>query len=114
MTPLPRLLRDSSLAVLVFIAVGQLTGHGAALAAGGIGGLVNLAGLVIACSGNPGALMGRLVLHNLTAMAVLYVLLTRFEPLPALLGLLAPLAAITVRTLMDHPPAPSPSSGVDR
>ena len=112
MTPLPRLLRDSAFAALVFIAVGQAAGHGLAVAAGCIGALVNLGGLVIACSGTPGALMGRLVLHNLTAMAVLYVLLTRFEPLPAMLGLPAPLVAITVRTLIDQPSSSTP--GVQR
>lgn len=112
MTPLPRLLRDSALAALVFIAIGQIAGHGVAVAAGSIGGVVNLAGLAIACSGSPGALMGRLALHNLTAIVVLYVLLSRFEPLPAMLGLLAPLVAITFRTLIDQPSSSTP--GVQR
>lgn len=112
MTPLPRLLRDSALAALVFIAIGQIVGHGVVVAAGCIGGLVNFAGLIIACSGSPGALLGRLALHNLTAMVVLYVLLTRFEPLPALFGLLAPLVAITFRTLIDQPSSSTP--GVHR
>lgn len=113
MTPLPTLLRDTCLAALAFSVVGQICGHGASVAAGSVGGVLNLAGLAISVSGNPGALMGRLALHNVTALAVLYVLLTRFEPVPAMLGLLAPLFAIAARTFLG-PVLPAPAPGADR
>lgn len=113
MTPLPTLLRDSCLAALAFSVVGQVCGQGASVAAGSVAGVINLAGLAITASGNPGALMGRLALHNVTALVLLYVLLTRFEPVPALLGLLAPLFAIAARTFL-RPAQPAPAPGADR
>ncbi len=112
MIPLPRLLRDSCIAAVAFAAVGQLLGAGLSVAAGSVAGVLNLAGLILAVSGPPGALLGRLAFHNLAALVGLYMLLTRFEPLPAMIGILAPLVAITVRVLL--PSSPVSPAGVDR
>lgn len=113
MTPLPTLLRDSCFAALAFAAVGQACGHGMSVAAGAVAGTLNVLGLILAVGGAPGALMGRLSAQQIAAFAVLYVLLSRFEPGPAMIGLLAPLFGITARTLAGLRPLPPSPSGVD-
>ncbi len=109
MTPLPTLLRDSCFAALAFVAAGEVAGHGLSVAAGALAGVLNLGGLAITVTGSPGALYGRLALHNISALVALAVLLTRFEPLPAMIGLLAPLVAIALRTLAAPPSSQLPA-----
>ena len=119
MTSLPLLLRDSALAAAVFAVVGQACGHGFSVAAGAVGGTLNLVGLVLVAAGSPSGIMGRLAGQQMAALFVLYVLLTRCEPGSAMIGLLAPLAGITVRTLISMrtaqtPPTPTSTSGAER
>lgn len=113
MTPLPILLRDSCLAAVAFAAVGVACGHGMSVAAGAIGGTLNVVGLILAVSGAPEGIAARLSGQQIAALGVLYVLLSRFEPGPAMIGLLAPLAAITLRALAGVRPLPSSPTGVD-
>lgn len=119
MTPLPLLLRDSALAACVFAIAGQLCGHGVGVAAGTVAGTLNLLGLVWAVAGSPAGILGRLAAKQLAAVLVMYLVFTRCEPGPAMVGMLAPLAGITARTLLGmrqaQPPAsPTSTFGVER